>query len=362
MKRYITLVSLLISLLISSLIAEPEKIQTINIGVLTALTGPSAIQGVLARDALLISLKDNQEKMDKKNIKINLIIGDTQRKGSLAISEFSRMLEFNSILGVVAVGSPIGMAINPRSKQNKIPIIGLVGHQQFTKVNQYAFGIWPETKAEGIALANKFIKDDYKKVAIISAEDEWLLSLKKAFLGEIKKTEIEIVYDQDVKPEQTDFLSEVTKLKHSNPDAIFVNVNLGHSGILLKKIKELGIKSKVIVNYFGSTEHELKVAGNSATNIIKSQIKFNQDQLTKLAQKYQFKDFEPSTSTYIAYVSMEYIIQTILDNDGPKTSEDFYKALLKKQTVNVLGEKIMIKNRIAQYEFEYKEYVDGYWE
>jgi len=338
-----------------------ENQPSLKIGTLTALTGYSAKQGVLCKDVFEIALAEHESVGTIQKGRVELVVGDSQRKAGPALSEFKRMTAVNEISAIVLSGSPTGMGINASSKRKKIPILGAVGHKDFLPHNPFAYGIWPSTQAEGAATAKQLINDGKKKIAIVSAEDEWNLSLKEGFLHALNEKGLQAVYDEDVLREEQDFSSYITRLRTESPDAIFVNLVLGNSGVFIKKLREQKVSATIYANYFGTTAAEMVNAGEAAEGVIGTKMKYDVKKLKKLLSKHGRPKADPNAIAFTCLATMELVLQAVEAYPHVANSEQLHDALLNTSSALVLGEKLLIKDRRAQFSFEYQVYRKGQW-
>lgn len=356
--------SLLVATLVTSITSlHAESPESINIGSLTALTGNAATQGVPCKNAFLVSLARRNELANKKQTQINLTIGDTQRSAAPAVTEFTQMLSSQNLIGAAIEGSPVGMAINPLSLKNQIPIVGAVGHRDFTTDNKFAFSMWPSTEAEGSAIAKGIMTSNHSKIAVISVEDDYTLSVRDSFVAALSSSSIDIIANVEVQPKEINFSSILLKIRSKNPDAIFVNTGFGQSGIVVKKIRELGMKVAIYANFLASTVGEIESAGPAAEGMINTQVDFDKKKLSEIFKKYEYPLLEPTTLAYTCLVSMEFILQSVDASQGlVSTPDELYQSLLKQEKVEVLDEQIPIKNRRAIYKFRKQIFKSGKWE
>ena len=334
---------------------------TIKVGTLTALTGYAAKQGVVCKKAFEIAIAEHKPQIESKSNRVELVFGDSQRKAAPAISEFTHMTSNNSIVAVALSGSPVGMGINPFSKRTKTPIIGAVGHKDFLTDNDYAFAVWPSTASEGAAMANKIAVDRKERVAIISAEDDWTLSLRDGLVEALKKHKIAVVYNEEVSREEQDFSSILLRMRSKQPDAVFVNVVLGNSGVLIKKIRELGIDATLYANYFAGTEAEIKVAGPAAEGLVGAKVDYDINALKSLFVKHQMPEADPNTIAYTCFASMRFLLETIDTIPNDATAETLYQAMLGMKSIQVLGAPMPFDARRAGFTFRYEISKNGKW-
>ena len=78
----------------------------------------------------------------------------------------------------------------------------------------------------------------------------------------------EIVADEMVNIDVTDFRTNLAKIKLSKPDVIFITHITGGLGTIIKQSKELGIKTPFVGNYQNEDPLVLNIAGSAAEGFI----------------------------------------------------------------------------------------------
>ena len=86
-----------------------------------------------------------------------------------------------------------------------------------------------------------------KKAAVISESTDYAQGLKRVFKENFEKLGGEVFADETYNPEDTEFRTQVTKVKATNPDVIYIVPQTPQKGVLLiKQIKEAGLKQQLL--------------------------------------------------------------------------------------------------------------------
>lgn len=325
------------------------------IGVLIPMSGPYADLGDDCKKGIEVA-RESFPRADKKT---KFIYSDSRSEARTAMTEFSRVLNQDNVQAFITMRSPVGMAINPLSKQKKIPIIGAVGHALFSKDNPYAFQFWTTTAKEGEILAQHFKRNNIKKLSVVTSEDDWTVAVSDALINEFSKNSDSDVENHFIQSSETDFMPILLKIKSNNPDVIFLNLGISQLTTAFKRIMELKIPAKIYSNYwFGKDE------------LIRTLDKNEAEKVTFIEGKYDFKEFYErleklfpgSHSTFMhfaCYSSASFILNSIDKLPEPTTSDSLYEALINIKEVVLDRQTLKVIDRIAQFDLACKSIKDG---
>ncbi len=351
LRPFLTLiVSMLIFLPVSSLAQE------IKVGISMSLSGASAeagedcMRGIdLARDLESLS------KLEADN-KIRYIVEDNRSEPRVAVDGFRKLIDINKANVVLTARSPIGMALNPISKAKKIPILGVVGHQDFATQNEYAYQFWPTTENEGGALANEIIKDGHKTIAVLYTEDEWTKNFSEGIKKIYKSNPENIVFYESVLPGESDFLTILTRIRKLKPDSIVFNHTLGELGTVLKKAKELGLKGMIYSNYWAGFKSVIDTVGKDKMEGVKFiEIDLQHEKFqSRFGEKYKAK-FTPSAAAFTCYLSTLTIGQAL----NECKANEFAECMEAIKEINTPDGPIKIVDRRVQFPLALKEVRNG---
>ena len=346
LKFFLILCSLL-SLSISSL-AETTKI-----GVLVPLTGNYSALGEDCKLGLEIARQSSDFS------KLSFIFADSQADPKVAITEFNRLAERENISAVVLSRSGVGLAVNPLSLKKQIPILGMVGHEEFTKQNIYAFQFWPTPTQEGEKLAQVSLTAGKKTAAIIMSDDDWLLTLGAAFKKSFISGGGEIVQEELIPSSETDLSTVLLRGISKKPDLVYLNVSFGSLAPGLRRLHERAPNIKVISNFWVGKPEVIEAAG-------KEQIEgvgFDEISLQKNKFLTAFAKLNSSSTvsgmTYMCYSAFTALEQLSSASEAPLNASTLYQAFLKLDQIEMLDEKLQVKDRFVIYPLAYKEIQNG---
>ncbi len=218
----------------------------IPIGVLNALSGSFGTFGTRGQAALEVAEKDINDYVKKLglNVRFKFYYEDYATKPDVALQKVQSL----AARGIkVIVGGLISGAVKQVSSYantNKIVIIAgasTAPRESVAPPGGYVFRVLPPCGAEGEALVAVLKDKGIKNVAMITTEDTYSLSIRKAFASAAKAAGINIVLDTTFPPETKDFTAHLDALERavtpyvqkSEPIAVFMNVWENHIPLLL---------------------------------------------------------------------------------------------------------------------------------
>lgn len=322
-----------------------------NIGIITELSGPFAANGEDCKIGHASAMTAYTEKGLINKKKVNLLYGDSRGEGKTGINELNKLLSGNELLAVLVNRSQVAMPINSISKSKKISLVGVAGHPDFVESNPYAFRLFPSAKYESQAIIRVLTELKVKSIAVISLEDEYLSALKNNVLSDFKSTGGKVLYEDSVIEGESDFTSIASKIAQANAEAVFVNLGLSQTGIMIKKLREQKVKSPLFSNFWVQKKEVIDAAGKE--NIEGTFFIGVSNQLPGFAKilKSIRADLKPSGVTYSCHAALGFVLQALNGNKGIDNKESLYQELLQLKEFHLIDETIGIENREAVFKF-----------
>ncbi|MCL5046064.1 MAG: branched-chain amino acid ABC transporter substrate-binding protein [Actinobacteria bacterium] len=244
-----------------------EAAKVVKIGFIGPLTGPNAYQGVGARNAFDLAIKQANESKEFP-YKIEMVaLDDASNPGTGA----SAATKITSDAGVVAASghwnSPVAEATIPIFKNAKIPFIiwGAIS-PKLTSVENYPIvtRVAPTSVQENLPLA-KFAIDErgYKKWAVISDTTVYGKNNTVAWKDEVsRRSGAEILSVDEIQVGQTDFRPILTKIKPLNPEAVYFGGVVMEGALIKRQMSEMGLKIPLFAISGIGSEKYIEAAGN----------------------------------------------------------------------------------------------------
>ena len=274
-----TLVGLLLCFLAVFVLSSAGLAQdTVKIGFFAPITGPAAVDGTSAKNAVEIGVKEVNGAGGIKGKKVDLIIYDDRLKAEEAVAIANKLIEKDKVAGVVS-GSYSGptRVTAPIFQKAGMPMVaGYAVHPDVTwdpkakKPNDFIFRNGFLGEIEGAAAAEFAVKNlKAKKMSLIFMDNDFGRAISAGFAAHAEKLGASILTKQMYKfPGEKDFRPFLTRIKEGNPDLIFAAGYYNEAAAIVRQSKELGIKSTIMGEEGFDSPKFLEIAGPAAEGVI----------------------------------------------------------------------------------------------
>jgi branched-chain amino acid transport system substrate-binding protein len=230
--------------------AEPIKI-----GVIYPLTGPAAAAGSYQKAGVEIARDKFNAEGGVIGRQVQLFVEDGANDPSQSVSAAEKLVTRDKVdLMIAAWGSSPTLAVSASvTKKYGVPhVVDTASSGKVTKLdgnrpNPWLFRIsaTSQMEAEGLEkyLASKM---GFTKVAFMSVNNDWGRGAAQEFATVIKRTGGTVVAQEIINADQTDFLTQLTKIKSADANAIIVTSDQAQISLILKQYKQLGMNQKVL--------------------------------------------------------------------------------------------------------------------
>ena len=230
-----------------------------------------------------------------------------------------------AVLGEVASSKSLEAA--PICQQNKIPMISPAStNPKVTEVGDYIFRICFIDPFQGTVMAKFAQSKGWKRVAVLTdVKQDYSVGLAEFFVKGFTAAGGEIVKDQKYSTGDKDFKAQLTSIKATKPDAIFVPGYYAEVSLIGKQARLLGIKVPLLGGDGWVGDSLLKVAGNSLDGSFFSchfsaddKSEAVQDFVKKYKAKYNEKPDDMAALGYDSAMILAEAMKKAGTTDGPK--------------------------------------------
>jgi branched-chain amino acid transport system substrate-binding protein len=245
--------------------------ETVRIGVVQPTTGPVAYDGNIYVNTVKMIVDDMNAKGGVLGKKIELIVEDGACNPAQSVNAAEKLVVRDKVVALLgAFCSTSTAAMMEVAKKHKVPhITGISTAAQLTEQgNPYFFRAVATTPMLGNAfgpLLPKAVKA--KRFAFLALNDDWGRSMVASYPKAIERAGGQIVATEHFQQSDLQFLSQIPKIKASNPDAIILAANTQQAAALSKQIRELGITVPLIGEGSWTSDSYLKLAGPASENV-----------------------------------------------------------------------------------------------
>ena len=261
------------------------------------------------------------------------------------------MIADPSVIGLIGpTSSSEAFASVPAANAAKLAVLGPnLGATGIPQIGPYMHRIGVPEELLLPSLASRAVKMlKLKRVAIFYAQnDPFPVTGFKAFQAQLQTDLIEIVdvvgYDSK---STVDFTAPIERVRQKNPDGIFIAALSSDGAVLLRQIRQAGIKAPIIGNLGFTSPGLVAAAGDAAEGLI---VGATYDPLDKGKVNVRFvEDYraaykrDPGPLAVPAYNAV-YVLKNALERSGEISRAGLQRGLLATDGYEVLGSKIEFK-------------------
>jgi branched-chain amino acid transport system substrate-binding protein len=339
----------------------------IKIGHYGSMTGSTAHFGQDTDKALRLAIDEVNQAGGIKGRKVEVVTLDTRGDSAEASNAVSRLIDVSKVVAVVGeVASSLSLAGGRVAQRRKTPMVSPSStNPKVTEVGDFIFRVCFLDPFQGKVMAN-FARNNLKfdKVAILKdVKNDYSIGLAEAFKAAFTANGGAIAVEQSYSAGDTDFSAQVTAIKGTGAQAIFVPGYYSEVASIARTAQRLAFKVPLLGGDGWDAPDLVKIAGDSLEGSYFSN-HFAPDVATPKAQKFvaDFKSKygqEPTGLGALGYDAGAVVIEAI--KHAPTLSGDAIRdALAKvKDFEGVTGKITIDSERNAQKSAVVLKIVDG---
>lgn len=238
----IAIIIILIALIYSNQRSESQ----LKIGVILPLSGDSAYYGQQAKNGMEMAKIELKEKYPSFNFAI--YYEDSAYNSTKGLEAYGKLNKFRDIDAVITLSDNISRSIQENSNKDRVIQVAIAtSSPSFSVPNNYSFRTTPPIKSQISMLLNYLREKGYKKVGILSLDNEFGKAAKQAFEECISEnSDIKIVAAEDFQLHEKDFKHYLYKLNLKNPQVILIAGTSSNGFDIMSDAKKSGIQAKFI--------------------------------------------------------------------------------------------------------------------
>lgn len=223
----------------------PAASDTIKVGEFASLTGKEATFGQSSHNGTALAVKELNAAGGVLGKQIELITQDNQSKAGESRTVVNKLIARDGVVAVLGeVASSRSLEAAPVCQNAKIPMISPSStNPDVTKTGDYIFRVCFIDPFQGTVMAN-FAKNTLKvkNVAIFTdVKSDYSKGLARFFKETHQKNGGSIAAEFDFNGGDTDFKGQLTAIKASNPEAVFVPGYYTDVALICIQAKQLGL-------------------------------------------------------------------------------------------------------------------------
>ncbi len=328
----------------------------IPIGVVLPMTGRLAAIGLWLSQGYELALKEiNNSQLS--DVKIKLIVEDDQSTVEGAAAGFNKLIHQDSVPAILGpTTSTQGQAAFPIAQQNKVVAISATSAARgLSAIGHFIFRTALTTDVlipSGIKITQE--KLGYQRAAIIYDETDIFSTDNNAAVREaLTANNVEVLVTETFQTGETDFSTQLTRIKESNPDIIFLFASPIEIPEIMIQGRQLGIPTDVpFLTSVTFAARQIELAGDAAEGTIAftswvniADTPGNQTFIQNHHAKY---GIEPNIQAAQSYATVYILAKAIADaqSDDPHAIRDAlanitdFDTILGKFSFNAVGDAV----------------------
>lgn len=321
--------------------------EPIKIGLVTALSGQSALAGEAITRGMTIAIDEiNAAGGLLGGRKLELVRRDDESnpaKGVVAARELIHREKAAVIFG--GLDTPVAMAVVPLVNQAKVPF--MVPWAAGTKITRngatenYAFRTSAVDELVDVSMLQYALKTfSTKKPGMILVNNSWGESNEIGLKAALQAKNMTAVGIEKFDMSAVDVVPQLTRLKAAGADTLFLVANVGPSAQVVKSLERMGWNVPIVSHWGppGGRFNELAGANAKSVHFVQTYSFFGDARspvrdrvIATMKAKYGAKgpeDITPAVGVANAYDAMHLTalaIKAANSTDGPAVREGFYK-------------------------------------
>jgi branched-chain amino acid transport system substrate-binding protein len=267
MKR-ILLSSIIIASLLTAFACQPggggDKVK---IGVFMSMTGTTANFGISSTQGIKMAADEVNAAGGINGKQIELDIQDDRSDASEAATIVTKFVTQDGVAAILGeVASSRSIAAAPIAQNAKIPMLTPSStNPEVTKKGDYIFRSCFIDPVQGAAIAQFAARTlNAKRAAImVDRKNDYSTGLEKFISATFTKLGGQIVVTQSYQEGDQDFNAQLTSIKGSNPEVIFVPGYYNDVGLIAKQARDKGITVPLLGGDGWDAEQLYKIGGTA---------------------------------------------------------------------------------------------------
>ncbi|HEY5586181.1 MAG TPA: ABC transporter substrate-binding protein [Ruminiclostridium sp.] len=317
--------------------------KTIKIGAIQPISGPVSAYGTQSRDAINMAVAEINAKGGVLGKTLEVIVDDDAADPEKAKIAFTKLVTKDKVIGIVgALTSKCSLAITADAQARKIIMISPSStNDAVTNAGDYIFRACYKDSFQGPVVAQYAINDLKSKNAAILFDNtnDYSVGMKDNFKAEFEKLGGTVVAVESYATGDKDFNAQLTKIKATNPDVLFLPDYYNTVSLIAKQVKQNGITAAMM----GADGWD-EIANNAGDEVIGSYYSNHYAADAKDADvktfvdnfKAKYKDQTPNALAALAY-DATYILAEAIIKAGSTEPEKIKAAMMETNRKFVTG-------------------------
>jgi branched-chain amino acid transport system substrate-binding protein len=300
-------------------LVAPKDLKEVRIGFLGPLSGSVMVpQGLQMLNGATLAMEEANKKGGYHGLPFKLMPHNDVGLWGAAANEVVKMDDEKDWVFLGSIDDNVSHIALRAALKLEIPMV-CTGDPDptFTETNiPWVIRVISDDRASSYALLNYIHeKEGHTRVAVIRANNRYGRVGIKEYADAAVRVGHPILIEERFNDGETDFKSQIEKIKKTSPDAILIWGNAKESALILQQLRAMGLNQPIYGSDRMVSQEFLKIAGSQAEGVITT-CQYNPDSDSPKLKAFQasyLKRFgvEPDVFAAHAYDGMNIIIDAI---------------------------------------------------
>lgn len=233
-------------LIFAAVACAKKNVNEIVIGEYSSMTGNTASFGQESHEGVMMAVDEANQTGGVLGKQIRLVLEDDQSRPEEAKAVVLKLIQRHKVVALIGeVSSGRTLAAAPEAQKRKIPMISPFStNPKVTEIGDYIFRACYIDPFQGEQTARFAVeKLKLKRFAILKdVRSDYSVGLAHYFSDTVKKLGAEVVAMEGYGEGDVEFRSQLTTIKATAPDAIYIPGYYTEVGLIARQARELGIR------------------------------------------------------------------------------------------------------------------------
>ncbi len=250
---------------------EESSSESIKIGFIGPLTGDYANYGTLCKQAVQMAIEEINANGGINGVQVKLYAEDSEgdsQKALAAMEKLSSSDKVCAVIGPVLTGESFSVA--ERAQAEGIVIITpSASHKDITNVGDYIFRTTPSDGLQGEVSGKYWYQVlGYRKLAVLYAKNDYSQGLYESMSEAFTEDGGQIVAAETFMVGDKDFKTQLTNLKNTDAEAIYIPDYTAEMAQILEQAAQLGIDKPFLSSDGFLSEEIYDLAGQYTDGVV----------------------------------------------------------------------------------------------
>lgn len=227
--------------------------ETIKMGAVLPFTGSSGITGESSKNGLELAMEEINKSGGVNNKKIEILYEDSQTKTEVGLTAFQKLKSVNNIKTAFTSVSGVALAISPVANENKIIQMDVVSAApKYSSPDDFTFRTGVSSYFFASKMTDTLLSNDIKEVALLHVNNDYGLGYKDVFTKDYEGRGGKIIDVETYNQGDTDFKTQITKIKQYSPEAFLMISLQKETPLLLKQMDQLNFNVPIYADVYAA--------------------------------------------------------------------------------------------------------------